>query len=114
MLARVSIDAAVGQAKVLNRTIALDVRRNDLGYVGSLYVSVPDGIGINHHCRTVFTLVEAAGLVGADAVFQSAKRQLSLEGLLELSCTGRVAASASMSRRALVAAYEYVFCEVSH
>jgi hypothetical protein len=114
VLARVSIDAAVGQAKVLNRTIALDVRRNDLEYVGNLYVSVPDGIGIHHHRRTVLALIEAAGLVGANAVFQSTKRQLGLEGLLKLSRAGRVAASASMSRRALVAAYEYVFCEFSH
>jgi hypothetical protein len=62
----------------------------------------------------MFALVEASGLVGADAPFESAGFQFFLEQFLQLSFAFRIAAGARTSRRALVAADEHVLLELGH
>ena len=114
VLARGGVDATLGKAQALDGTIACNVRPNDLGDVGELYVSVPDALGIDHHGRTVLALVEASGFVSADGGLQPTEGELSLKGPLEVGGASGIAASARVAARALVAAYEDVFCEFWH
>ena len=62
----------------------------------------------------MFALVEASGLVGAYAAFQSLLRQFFLEQLLQFGLRVRVAASAWVSGLATVAANEDVALERRH
>jgi hypothetical protein len=114
VLTHTRVDAAIGQAKVLDGTIADDVGLDDLGYVGKLYVSIPDALWIYHYGWAMFALVQAARLIGADGVFQPENGKMGLKRPLEFGRTGRIAASARMSFRTLIAAYEDVFCEFGH
>jgi hypothetical protein len=114
MLAGFGIDAAVSEAQALDGTITHNVGLNDLCHIRESDVAVPDSLGIHDHIRTVFALVEASGLVGADGVFQPAQSQLRLESPLEFGGAGWITASTRMPVGTLVAAYEDVLCEFSH
>src|SRR6516162_9316956 len=71
MLAAGGIQALFGQAQPLDRSPAYDVRLNDLCDVRFADPAIPDGVGIDHHVRPVLTLVEASGLVRANAPLQA-------------------------------------------
>jgi hypothetical protein len=114
VLAPAGVDATLGQAQALDRTVARNVGLNNLGDVRELYVSIPDTLGIDHHGRTVLALVEASGVVSPDGGLQPAEGELSLKGALEVAGASGIAASARVATRALVAAYEDVFCEFRH
>jgi hypothetical protein len=62
----------------------------------------------------VLALIEAAGLICADAAFQSTLGEFPLEELLQPGFGGRIATSAGMARRALVSADEDVSFEFRH
>ena len=114
VLAGAGVDATVGQAQALDGTVVRYVGLNDLGDVGESYISVPDALGIHHNGRAMLALVEASGLVSADGGLQPAKGELSLKRPLEIGGAGGIAAAARVAARALVAAYEDVFCELCH
>ena len=114
VLTHTRVDTAIGEAKVLDGTIAHDMGLDDLGYVRKLYVSIPDALWIYHYGWAMFALVQAARLIGADGVFQPENGKMGLKRPLEFGRTGRIAASARMSFRTLIAAYEDVFCEFGH
>ena len=114
VLARRGVDATLGQAQAIDGTVTRNVGLNDLGDVGKLYVSVPDALGIDHDGRTVLALIEASGFISADGGLQPAKGELSLKRPLEIGGAGGIAAAARVAARALVAAYEDVFCELCH
>jgi hypothetical protein len=62
----------------------------------------------------VFALIEAPRHVGSHALLESSQRELLLEKKLQLSLASWIAATARMSRLALVAADEQVFLELGH
>jgi hypothetical protein len=108
------IKAFVGQHQALDWFAADYVRVDDLVYVSLGDVSVPDGIGINNEIWAVLALVETARLVGPHYALEASLRQLLLEQFLQFCLAGRIAASARILGRALVAAYENVFFELRH
>ena len=114
MLAACGIQALFGQAQALDRSPAYDVRLNDLFDVRFAYATIPDAIGIDHHVRSVLTLVEASGLIRANASLQAVGSQLLLEELWEASFRQRIAASARMPCRSLVSANKDMFLEFRH
>ena len=66
------VQAVVCEAEAFYRLSRFDVGRDDLVDVGFGDVAVPDGFGIDDYVGAVLALVEASGLVGADAAFESA------------------------------------------
>jgi len=114
MLAGLGVDAAVTEPQTLDRAVTYDVRPDDLGDVGHVYVSIPNALGIDHHGRTVLALVEASGFVGANGVFEPTKSELGFEGPLKFGGAVGITASAGMSLGTPVAAYENVFFEFRH
>jgi hypothetical protein len=57
---RCGIQAALGQHQALDWFATDDVGFDDLVDVGLGKVSIPDGIGIDHEIRAVFTLIKTA------------------------------------------------------
>ena len=66
------VQAVVVQAEAFDRLSADDVGVNDFVDVGLGDRAIPDGVRINHDIWTVLALVQASGLVGTDAAFESA------------------------------------------
>ncbi len=60
------VQTVLGDAQALDRLPAHDVTFDDLVDVFGTVDGVPHRFGIDDDCGTVFTLVKAAGLVGAD------------------------------------------------
>jgi hypothetical protein len=108
------VDAGVGQQKSLYRLASQDVGLDDLVHVSELHSPVPHAIGINHEVGAMFTLVEAAGLVGAYAVLKSTLSQLLLEGPLQFTLSVAIAGAARVAIGALVDANKNVFFEFRH
>jgi hypothetical protein len=73
------VEAFVGQTKAFDWLAADDVRIDDFVDVGFGDEAIPDGLRIDDKVGTVLALVEASGLIGADAAFQSAFAELLLE-----------------------------------
>lgn len=71
MGAVLAVEAGVGKAKAFNGTVVEEVFGDDLLDIASMDVAIPDGLGIDDDDRTVFTLVEAAGFVGANVVLEA-------------------------------------------
>jgi hypothetical protein len=108
------IQAGIGQAESFDWLTCDDVGVDDLVDVGFGNVSVPDGVGVDDDVRAVLALIEASGLVGADAAFQSTLGEFLLEKFLEPGFGGGIATSAGMACGALVSADEDVFFEFRH
>jgi len=80
MRAALGIDAILGQPQPFHRPSAHQVFLHNLFGVRRLHISVPDGLGINHHRWPVFALIQAAGFINADLAAKSG----SLRKLLQL------------------------------
>jgi hypothetical protein len=92
---------------------------NDVGFdnfvdVSLGYVSVPNGVGIDHEIRSVLALVETARLIGAHFTLEAAFGQLLFEKFLQFRLAVWIAASPRVTRRALVTAYKNVPFELGH
>ena len=67
----VGIDAGAGKAEAFDRAAVEEVLLDDLFGVAGFGEAVPDGVGIDDEDGAVLALVEAAGFVDADAVFEA-------------------------------------------
>ena len=76
--------------------------------------AVPDGLGVDHDDGAVFALVEAAGFVGPDVVFEAGLLDGILEGGFELFATAGKAAGTVGTFVALVGANEDVVVKFRH
>jgi hypothetical protein len=80
----VGVDAGVGKAEALDGATMDEVLLNDLFGVAGFGEAVPDGVGIDDEDGAVLALVEAAGFVDADAVFEAGGFDCIFEGASEL------------------------------
>jgi len=74
------VKAIVGNKKSLDGTAADEVLADDLGHVFDFDPTVPDGFRVDDDGRAVLALLEASGLVDADAGDETG----GLHGVLEL------------------------------
>lgn len=88
----VGVDAGVGKAKALDRTTVEEVLLNDLFGVAGFGETIPDRVGIDDEDGAVLTLIEAAGLVDADAMLEAGGFDGVFEGAAELLCVFEAAA----------------------
>ena len=114
MFATGSVQARICQPQPLDGFAAENMGLNNLFDVGLGDVSVPNCVWINDDIRTVFALIEAARLIGADFTLQSALGQLLLKQFLQPGFRLRITASAGMARWTLVSADENVLFEFGH
>jgi len=108
------IEAGAGEAQTLHGAAMDEVFGNDFLYVLKLDEAVPDGLGIDHYGRSVFALIEAAGLVGADEMFEASVFDGILEGGFELLAALGQTTRARRGFVALVGADKYVVLKFWH
>lgn len=72
MFTRRCIQAAFGQPQAFYWLAADYVGVDDFFDVGLGYVSVPDGLGIDHEVRAVLALIQTSRLIGTDFAFEAA------------------------------------------
>jgi hypothetical protein len=65
MHAALRIQAIIRNPQPFHRAPANQVLAHDLGRILRLHIPVPDRLRVHHHHRTVFTLVQASGLIDA-------------------------------------------------
>jgi hypothetical protein len=75
----VGVDAGVGKAEAIDGTAVEEVLVDDLLGIVGVGEAVPDGLGIDDENGAVLALVEAPGLIDADAVFEAG----GFDGVLE-------------------------------
>ncbi len=109
--ALLGVEAGVGKAEALDGTVVEEVFGDDLLDVPDVDVSVPDGFGIDHDYGAVFALVEAAGLVRANVMFEAGFFDGVLEGWFELLAALRKAAGTAGGFVALIGADEDMVVE---
>ncbi len=115
MRTSLGIQALIGDEKTLHRLSADNVRLNDLVYIGRLYASVPDRLGIHHHRGPVLALLQATGFVRANLVSSNpVLQQPLLEYFLQLARPRWIARSSVVLRRPLVLANKNVFLKLRH
>jgi len=64
------IDALVSQPQPLYRLPSHQMLFHDSRRVIRTHVAIPDCLGINHHGRSVFALIQAAGFVNSNRISQ--------------------------------------------
>ena len=109
----VGVDAGVGKSEAFDGAAVEEVLLHDLFGVAGLGETVPDGFGIDHEDGAVLALVEAAGFVDADAVFEARGFDRVLEGAAEFLAVVEGAAGAG-GFVTLVEADEEVVFEDGH
>jgi hypothetical protein len=109
-----SVEASLPDPEALDRAVSQDVRVDDFFNISEANIAIPNGFGIDHHVRTVLTLIQAACLVGAHPSLNAALCQGRLERAVQLAFSGRTAAAARVTSGSLVGAYENVFLKCRH
>jgi hypothetical protein len=108
MWAGLSVDAFVGQTKPLHRAAAYEVLVDDLGGVFRPDVAVPDGLRVDDNSGAMLALIQAAGLVNADARAEVGGLDKLLDGCMEFGLTVGVAGGARCILGAGIGADKYV------
>ena len=91
-----------------------NVGRDNFIYIAGAHASVPDRFGINNNSGSVFTLVQATGVIGADISFEPFFGELLLEQDLQFFLGCGVTAAAWVSGRALVPTHENMLFKLRH
>jgi hypothetical protein len=98
----VGVDAGVVKAEAIDGTAVEEVLVDDLLGIVRVGEAVPDGFGIDDKDGAVLALVEAAGLIDADAMLEAGGFDGVLEGATELLAVIMAAAGAGGGFVALV------------
>ena len=114
MRATGSVDAFFGKHEAFYRLAVHDVGFDDLFDVRGGNATVPDAIRIHHDGGPVFALVETSRHIRAHSFLESAEREFLLKEELELGLARGIAATARVSRLALIAADEKMPFELGH
>jgi hypothetical protein len=112
--AMLGVDAGFGEAQALDGTAVNEVLLYNLVDVARVNFAVPDGLGVDDDDGTVLALVEAAGLIGADSVFEACVLDRVFEGGLELLGSLRETAGPGGGFVALVGADEDMVLKKRH
>lgn len=110
----VGIDAGVGKAETLDGAAVEEVLLDDLLGVVGVGETVPDGFGVDDEDRAVLALIEAAGLIDANAVLEAGGFDGVLEGSAEFLAVFVAAAGAGGGIVALVEANKEVMFKDWH
>jgi hypothetical protein len=94
MGAGLGVEAFAGEAEALDWSAADEVLIDDFGGVFGADVAVPDGLRVNDDRGAVFALVEATGLVDADARGEAGGLGKLLDGGVEFALAVGVAGGA--------------------
>jgi hypothetical protein len=94
MGAGLGVDAFVGEAEALDGTAGDEVLVDDFGGVFQADVAVPDGLRIDDNGMAMLALIEAAGLVDADAGAEAGSLNELLDGSVEFALAVGVARGA--------------------
>src|SRR5579872_2295176 len=108
------IQAGIWNNQALDGLISNDVRIDDLIHICRRDATIPDCIRIHHHIGAMLALVQAARLISADCTLDSTLCQLDLEHALEFSIACRIATTARIACRPLVAAHKDMSLELRH
>jgi hypothetical protein len=108
------VDAGVGQTEAIDGTAVEEVLVDDLLGVAGVGETVPDGFGIDDKDGAVLTLIEASGLIDADAMLEAGGFDRVLEGAAEFLAVFVGAAGAGGGFVALVQADKEVMFEDRH
>lgn len=114
MFATGGVEAGIREDQAFDGASSNNVGFDDFIDICQGNPAVPYRFGVNDDIGSVLTLIEAAGLVGANLAFQSALRQFLLERLLEFGFSGGIAAAARMALRALISANEDMLLKFRH
>jgi hypothetical protein len=85
MRAALRIDAPLSQPQPLDGPSAHQVLFHNRRRIRGLHVSVPHGLGINHHRRPVLALVQAEGFVDAHRGAQTGRLRQLLQLCVEIA-----------------------------
>jgi hypothetical protein len=110
----VGVDAAGGEAKALDGAAVDEVFFNYFVDILFIHEAVPDGFRVDDEDGPVFALVETAGFVDADAVFQAGMLGGVLEMATEFLAALEAATGAGGGFVALVCADKDVVFEAWH
>jgi hypothetical protein len=110
----VSVDAGVGQTEAIDGTTVEEVLVDDLFGVVGVGETVPDGFGIDDEDGAVLALIEASGLVDADAMLEAGGFDGVLEGATDFLAVFGGATGAGGGFVALVQADKEVVLEDRH
>lgn len=102
------VQAILGNPQIFENSSANDGLVNNSGHIAGLYTAIKDSLRIDRNRRTMFALIQATGLVGADCRSQTTAFELGLECTAKRFAPIRVAATPSMAGGPLVATNEYV------
>jgi hypothetical protein len=108
------VEAGVGEAQALDGTTVEEMFGDDLLDVCKVDEAVPDGFWVDHDDGAMFALVEAAGFVGTNVVFEAGVFDGVLEGGFELFAAAGKAAGTVGSFVALVGADEDMVVKFRH
>jgi hypothetical protein len=108
------VEAGIWQAQPFDGTAVEEMLGDDLLDVFDVDEAVPDGLGIDHDDGAMLALVEAAGFVGPDMVFEASVFDGVLEGGFELFASVGKATGAGGAFVALVGADKDVMIEFRH
>jgi hypothetical protein len=108
------VEAGVEEAQAFDGTAVEEVFGDDLLHVFDVDEAVPDGFGVDHDYGTVLALVEAAGFISTDVVFEAGVFDGVLEGGFEFFTAAGEATGTGGAFVALVGADEDVVIEFRH
>ena len=94
MRAGFGVDAFVGEAKALDRSASDEVFVDDFGGVFRADMAVPDSLRVDDDGVAVLALIEAAGLVDADAGAEAGGLHELLDGGVKFAFTVGIAGGA--------------------
>jgi hypothetical protein len=106
MFASGGVDALISDPQAFDGTVFDDMRLNDLLDIRQRNAAVPDRLRVHNHGRTVLTLIQASGFVGANGRSNVGAGQRGFERPLQVSRSRGIAATARMAIGSLIAADE--------
>jgi hypothetical protein len=112
--AAISVDAGVGKAEAIDGTAVEQVLADDLLGIMGVGKTVPDGFGVDNEDSAVLALVEASGLIDADAMLEAGGFDSVLEGAAKFLAIFVGAAGAPGGFVALVQADKEVMFKDRH
>lgn len=83
MRAPFRVQAPFRQSQTFHRLPSQEMLRHDLVHVAGLDEAVPDRLRVHHHYGRVFTLIQAAGLIGPHSMLQTGILNRILESPLQ-------------------------------